>query len=169
MPSIADDLPILSLRRATETDVAAIRDLVDAAYGKYVELIGRTPIPMLTDHALAVEEHDVWVVEDDARIVGVIELAARADHLWIENVAVDPRWQGRGIGRRLLAHAENEARRLSLAELRLLTNERYLANIAMYTHYGYRETHREPHLGTDLVYFSRTLEEADMSAGEAEA
>jgi hypothetical protein len=48
--------------------------------------------------------------------------------------------------------------------MRLLTNERYLANIAMYTRYGYRETHREPHLGTDLVHFSRALERAATSA-----
>ena len=144
-------------RRASDADGPAIRDLVAAAYGPYAELIGRTPIPMLTDYAKAVRTHDVWVVEDGPQIVGVLELEARMDHLWIENVAVDPRWQGRGIGRRLLAHAEDEARRLGLTEMRLFTNERYLANIAMYTRYGYRETHREPHLGTDLVYFSRRL------------
>jgi ribosomal protein S18 acetylase RimI-like enzyme len=149
--------PILSPRRATDTDAPAITDLVAAAYGPYTELIGRTPIPMLTDYGQALRAHDVWVVADGAQIVGVLELEARTDHLWIENVAVDPRWQGRGIGRRLLTHAEVEARRIGLAEMRLLTNERYLANIAMYTRYGYRETHREPHLGTDLVYFSRTL------------
>jgi hypothetical protein len=27
----------------------------------------------------------------------------------------------------------------------------------MYERYGYRETHREPHLGTDLVYFRKDL------------
>jgi hypothetical protein len=29
----------------------------------------------------------------------------------------------------------------------------------MYERYGYRETHREPHLGTDLVYFRKRLED----------
>ena len=43
----------------------------------------------------------------------------------------------------------------------LLTNERYLSNIAMYTRYGYRETHRVPYLGTDLVHFRKRLEPAD--------
>jgi ribosomal protein S18 acetylase RimI-like enzyme len=113
----------------------------------------------LTDYAVAVREHDVWVVEDGARIVGVLELDPRDDHLWVENVAVAPDQQGRGLGRRLLRHAEDEARRHGLREIGLLTNERYAANIAMYTRYGYRETHRQPHLGTDLVYFRKTLQD----------
>jgi GNAT superfamily N-acetyltransferase len=146
------------LRRADDRDVDAIRDLVAAAYEDYAPLLGRTPIPMLADHAAAVREHDVWVLDGDGVIVGVLELVVRADHLWIENVAIAPERQGRGLGRRLLAHAEDEARRRGLAEIGLLTNERYIDNIAMYQRHGYRETHREPHLGTDLVYFRKPIE-----------
>ena len=146
-----------TLRLAGDDDAPAITALVRAAYEHYEPLIGRTPLPMLTDYAVAVREHVVWVVEDGARIVGVLELDLREDHLWVENVAVSPDQQGRGLGRRLLRHAEDEARRHGLREIGLLTNERYAANIAMYTRYGYRETHRQPHLGTDLVYFRKTL------------
>jgi ribosomal protein S18 acetylase RimI-like enzyme len=146
-------------RLAGDDDAPAITSLVRAAYEHYEPLIGRTPLPMLTDYALAIREHVVWVVEDGARIVGVLELDPRDDHLWVENVAVAPDQQGRGLGRRLLRHAEDEARRHGLREIGLLTNERYAANIAMYTRYGYRETHRQPHLGTDLVYFRKTLQD----------
>ena len=152
--SVSDPTP--ALRRARGGDAHAIRELVVAAYAPYIPLLGRTPIPMLTDHAAAIRDHDVWVLEAEGVIVGVIELIPYPDHLWIENVAVTPRSQGRGFGRRLLGHAEEEARRRELPEIRLLTNERYVANIAMYTRYGYRETHRRPHLGTDLVHFAKT-------------
>ena len=145
------------LRPATPDDAAAITDLVRDAYGPYTPLIGRTPIPMLVDYATALVEHELWVLDADASLAGVSELVPRPDHLWVENVAIAPARQGRGLGRRLLAHAEDEARRLGYAEVRLLTNERYLDNIAMYTRYGYRETHREPHLGTDLVHFRKVL------------
>jgi N-acetylglutamate synthase-like GNAT family acetyltransferase len=145
------------LRRAEVGDVDAIRDLVTAAYEGYTALIERTPIPMLADYAVAVRAHDVWVLDLDGSIVGVLELVVYADHLWIENVAIAPDEQGRGLGRRLLAHVEDEARRLGLPEIGLLTNERYLDNIAMYVRHGYRETHREPHLGTDLVYFRKAI------------
>lgn len=146
-----------TLRRATDADAAAIRDVVAAAYGRYIPLLGRTPMPMLTDYDVTVREHEIWVLEDDGSIVGIIQLIPEPDHLWIENVAIVPSNQGRGLGRRLLAHAEDEARRLGLTEMGLLTNERYVENIAMYVRHGYRETHREPHLGTDLVYFRKAL------------
>jgi GNAT superfamily N-acetyltransferase len=149
--------PEPGLRRAIAADADAIRDLVAAAYGGYATLIGRTPMPMLADYAIAVREHEVWVLDAGGEIAGVLELIPKPDQLWIENVAVAPGWQGRGLGRRLMRHADDEARRRGLGGLGLLTNERYLDNIAMYERYGYRETHRQPHLGTDLVFFRKQL------------
>ena len=146
-----------NLRRATVADAQAITELVADAYRHYEPLIGRTPLPMLIHYEDAVREHEIWVLEADGALVGVIELDPRPGHLWIENVAVSPRWQGRGLGRQLLRHAEDEARAHGLGELGLLTNERYLDNIAMYTRYGYRETNRVPHQGTDLVFFRKRL------------
>lgn len=149
--------PAPELRRATAADADAIRDLVAAAYGGYATLIGRTPMPMLVDYAIAVRDHEVWVLAAGAEIVAVLELIPKADELWIENVAVLPSRQGAGLGRQLLQHADDEARRRGLDRLGLLTNERYVDNIAMYERYGYRETHRQPHLGTDLVFFRKQL------------
>ncbi|MEA2519359.1 MAG: hypothetical protein QOF49_1439 [Chloroflexota bacterium] len=153
-----DGVPGLSLRIAAAADARAIKDLVDRAYAHYEPLLGRTPMPMLTDYDVAIADHAVWLVEPtEGCLAGVLEIVERSDHLWIDNVAVDPAWQGRGLGRQLLRFADEEARRLALPELRLLTNERYLANIAMYERYGYRETHREPHLGSDLVHFRKAI------------
>lgn len=146
-----------ALRRATRSDAGSIKRLVDAAYRDYEPLLGRTPLPMLTDFATAIDDHPVWVLESGPAIVGVIELIPNDAELWVDNVAIDPAWQGRGLGRRLLGFAADEAIRLRLPALGLLTNERYLANIAMYERYGYRETHREPHLGSDLIHFRRSL------------
>ena len=152
------------LRRAIDADAQSITELVAGAYRHYEPLIGRTPMPMLIHYEEALREHDIWVLEANGALVGVIELDARPDHLWIENVAVSPRWQGRGFGRLLLRHAEAEARRHGLEELGLLTNERYLDNIAMYIRYGYRETDRVPHQGTDLVYFRKRLSAPETAA-----
>ncbi len=146
------------LRRATAADAGPIAIVVDRAYRHYIPLLGRTPTPMLGDFAAAIGEHDVWVLDTGSGLAAVIELIARPDHLWVHNVAVDPDWQGRGLGRRLLAFAEAEALRLGLPAVGLLTNERYLANIAMYERYGYRETHREPYGGTDLIHFRKPIE-----------
>ena len=147
-----------ALRRATVGDVEAITALVDAAYRDYAPLIGRTPIPMLTDYAVAVREHDVWVLEEAQSIVGVIELIAEPDHVWVENVAISPGAQHGGLGRRLLAFAESEARGRDVREVRLLTNELYQRNLALYGRLGYVETRRVPHLGTDLVHMAKALD-----------
>jgi N-acetylglutamate synthase-like GNAT family acetyltransferase len=150
--------PAPGLRRARDNDAEGIGRLVAAAYGHYAPLIGRTPIPMMTDYAVAIREHEVWVLDLDGEIVGVIELALRDDHLWIENVAIAPARQGVGLGRRPLAHAETQARRYERPEVRLLTNERYVRNLAMYARSRYRETRREPYQGTDLVYFAKPVD-----------
>ncbi|HSK51472.1 MAG TPA: GNAT family N-acetyltransferase [Clostridia bacterium] len=145
------------MRRASDGDVPEIVDLVRAAYEGYGPLIGRTPLPMLTDFMVALREHEIWVLADGESLVGVLELEPRGDLLWIENVAVDPARQRRGLGRRLLGFAEDEARRRGIPAIGLLTNERYSDNIAMYRRYGYLETHRAPYEGTDLVYFRKEL------------
>jgi len=154
--SALDPAPLL--RPALDADARAINRLVAAAYTPYIPLIGRTPIPMLTDYAIAVREHEVWVLVAGEAVVGVVELVGQPDHLWLEDVAILPEWQGRGLGGRLIRHAEDVARRHGLSEIRLLTNERYTADIAIYTRHGYRETHRQPHLGTDLVYFAKAID-----------
>jgi ribosomal protein S18 acetylase RimI-like enzyme len=147
------------VRRATATDADPIRDLVTAAYEGYIPLLGRTPIPMLADYDEAVRVHEVWVLDDGRDgVIGVIELIPHPDHLYLENVAIAPSHQGAGLGRQLLQVAEAEARARGLTELRLLTNERYASNIAMYERYGYVETHRTEHLGSDLVHFRKTLD-----------
>jgi GNAT superfamily N-acetyltransferase len=147
-----------TLRRATGEDVAAITVLVHDAYVGWVPLIGRPPMPMTVDYAEAVARHEVWVLDEGDRLAGVLELIVKPDALWIENLAVAPDRQGRGLGRRLLAHAEAQARASGLDAIGLLTNERFAANIELYQRYGYRETHREPGGDSQLVSFRKTLD-----------
>ena len=65
--------------------------------------------------------------------------------------------QGEGIGRDLLAFAEDEARRRGCAELRLLTNERMARNIALYARLGYVETDRREDEGFRRVFMAKRL------------
>ncbi|MER8567944.1 GNAT family N-acetyltransferase [Mesorhizobium sp. M0924] len=89
-------------RPAQPADGAAIKDIVRAAYAKWVPLIGREPLPMRADYDKAVAEHPFDLAIENGRIVGMIETMPADDHLWIENVCVAPQAQGRGIGRLLL-------------------------------------------------------------------
>ena len=130
------------IRLARIEEVDAVSDLVERAYASWVLAIGRRPAPMDDDYAHHIAAGEVFVLERDGAIAAVAVLIAAADHLLLDNVAVDPGWQHAGLGRQLIAFAEAEARRRNLREVRLFTNVRMERNIALYERLGFRETHR---------------------------
>ena len=148
----------VTMRTALPDDAAAIRALVRAAYAKWVPIIGREPRPMQADYDAAIRDHRFDLVEETGQLIALIETEARPDHFWIENIAVLPEAQGRGLGRQLLAHAEVLARAAGFTELRLLTNGRMTSNRALYRSVGYIETAEEPFMESSVVYMSKRLE-----------
>jgi ribosomal protein S18 acetylase RimI-like enzyme len=157
--SAVGDGTVLTVRAATQADVAAIRAVVEAAYQPYVARIGRPPAPVGADYAGRVSRGEVWVATADAAVVGLVVLIARPGYLLLENVAVHPSAQRRGVGARLLALAEQHAARLRLTEIRLYTNVAMTENLAYYPRRGYRETGRGDEDGFQRVYFSKRLDE----------
>ncbi|SDA96213.1 GNAT family N-acetyltransferase [Mesorhizobium qingshengii] len=147
----------IRLRPAEPADAAAIRDIVRAAYAKWVPVIGREPLPMRADYDKAVAEHSFDLAIEEGRMVGVIETMLADDHLWIENVCVAPLAQGRGIGRLLLEQAERRAAEASRSELRLLTNGAFESNVSLYKRHGYVIDREEPFMGGVTVYMSKKL------------
>ena len=131
--------------------------VVQEAYQKYVERIGGRPVPMDSDYEALVGQGRTWVADLDGEVVGILVLQDAADHLLVENVAVSPSAQRRGIGRRLLDHAEERARSAGLTEVRLYTHEAMTENIAYYPRRGFRETHRQAEDGFSRVFFTKLL------------
>lgn len=147
----------IELRRAVPTDVTAVRELTRAAYSKWVPLIGREPMPMRADFKAAVRHHRIDLLYVDDRPVALIEVVPEAGHLLIENIAVLPASQGRGHGRRLMAHAEALAREMGLPELRLYTNKEFVENVRLYLRLGYHLDREEPFMNGVTVYMSKHL------------
>ena len=138
-------------------DVAAIRALVDAAYSNYIPLTGRRPPPMQADYARAIHRNAFTLVEKEGELIGLVETEARPDHLCLVNVAVAAAHQRRGLGRRLIAWAEAEARAKGYDRIDLMTHARSGANIALYQRLGYSLTRREPLPGGSVVYMTKPL------------
>jgi GNAT superfamily N-acetyltransferase len=146
------------IRRAEAADRAAVERIVRDAYGIYVERIGKPPAPVLDDYAALIADGAVSVLEDaDGRLAAIIVLLPKPDHLLLDNIAVRLDRQGRGLGRRLVAFAEDEARRLGYAELRLYTHQKMTENIALYTRLGFVETGRGQEAGYDRVFMTKRL------------
>jgi GNAT superfamily N-acetyltransferase len=133
----------VDLRQATAADAGAIRDLTRQAYAKWVPLIGREPKPMTADYDAAVARHRFDLLYVDGTLAALIETIREADHLLVENVAVSPSFQGRGLGRKLMAHAEMLACELGFGMIRLYTNQRFAENIALYRKLGYQVDREE--------------------------
>lgn len=147
----------IKLRSAEPQEAAIIAGVVRAAYAKWVPVIGREPLPMRADYETALQEHQFAVATETGRIVGLIETMLREDHIWIENVAVIPEAQGRGIGRQLLAHAEEKAVAAGCFELRLLTNGAFEANVSIYRKLGYAVDREEDFMNGTTLYMSKKL------------
>lgn len=145
----------MTLRRATLADAPAVRVLTRAAYAKWVPLIGREPLPMTADYDRAVVEHVIDVWEDDGQLLALIEVIPAADHLLIENLAVRPDQQGKGLGAKLLLHAETLARSLGLARIELYTNAAFASNLAFYSRRGYEEYRRGTLVPGSVTVFMR--------------
>ncbi len=150
--------PAVEIRQAVGADEAGVRACVDAAYAPYVERMGKPPAPMLDDYTSLINSGVVYVATLDNRLVGLIVLWPKEDHLYIDNVAVLPEAQGAGVGAALLGFADEQAQRAGLNEIRLYTNEKMTENIHYYPRKGYRETHRASDAGYQRIYYSRLLD-----------
>lgn len=150
----------MRIRRADLADLSRVCEVVDRAYGVYVERIGMRPGPMDADYRAQIDRGLVWVAAEGKTVLGLIVLVANPDHLLIENVAVDPAHQGAGVGRALLGFAEDTAREVGLDAIRLYTHEKMSENLALYARLGYSEFERRDKGGFALVFLSKDLNAA---------
>jgi ribosomal protein S18 acetylase RimI-like enzyme len=146
-----------ALRRARPADAEAIAALTRQAYEKWIPVIGRAPKPMTADYTAAVRDHVIDLLEEDGHLVALVECIVEPDHLMIENLAVTPQAQGRGLGARLLTHAEDLARERGLGLVRLYTNKLFAENVAFYQKRGYRIDAETAFKGGLIVHMSKRL------------
>lgn len=148
-------VPGSDARQAEASDLPRLREIVDQAYSRYLPMMDRPPAPMIHDLAPDVEAGRVWVAGSPA--VGLICLVNDGDALLVENVAVHPTAQGRGIGQALMEFAQTRARESGIRTLRLYTNQIMADNVRFYSHLGYREVERRVEDGYSRVFMEKQL------------
>ena len=151
----------LGLKRAETEDVPAIKTMVDAAYSKYIERIGKPPAPMAADYYQLLSVCNIFILRtaDTNAAVGSIVLRQddELDTIKINNLVVDPAAQGRGYGRVLMDYAEKVARVQGRKALTLFTNIKMHENLGLYLKLGFVETGRRTEDGYERVYFRKDL------------
>jgi ribosomal protein S18 acetylase RimI-like enzyme len=145
-----------AFRYAVQADCAAIVALVESAYRGEASRAGWTTEADLlggqrTDAdeiaAILAEPHArLLLALDGGEIVGCVLLRREPEGAYLGMLAVRPRLQGGGLGKRLLAEAEERARcDLGAARIRMTVIEQRKELIAWYQRRGYANTgHTEP-------------------------
>jgi ribosomal protein S18 acetylase RimI-like enzyme len=142
----------LTFRFAEPSDVAGVVALVESAYRGEASRAGWTTEADLLDGqrtdaeaVLAIVRGEIGVLlvaEDEGRLVGCCRLDQRVgDVAYFGMFSVRPGEQGRGLGRRVLAHAEHVAREDWGARTMVMTVLVQRAElIAWYERRGYTQT-----------------------------
>lgn len=160
---------IVRLGRPEEADV--IVALLAAAFHDYVRGLGRDqpgPHDWVPDRLAA---GDIAVaLGETGDILGIcaMSLDLAAGSLTVDILATDPKAQGRGIGRALLAHAETLARDAGARALHLHTVARYDHLLRLYQGVGFRVTHLGPRPkgddGHPRAFLRKDLDEKETMA-----
>ena len=145
------------IRPARSAEAAAVRNVVLAAYERYVAVIGTQPGPMLDDYNARIAAGQAWVLEVANEIAGVLVLEDGPDCFLLDNIAIRPDRQGIGYGRQLMDFAEAQAARRGWQAVTLYTNALMTENIAIYTKRGYTQQDRRTEKGFDRIYMTKSL------------
>lgn len=131
----AGDLPMM---RATTADRLEVEGLQRAAYARNRDLLGVEPLPLLADYANIFRDMEVWIARSrEGDLMGVLILEPRPDDVLIWSIASAPDGQAKGLGRSMLAAAEDRARQLGRTHMRLYTGSVLTHLVAWYGRHGY--------------------------------
>ena len=132
------------IRKAVPADAGLLKSCMESAYAAYQERFEGTRLPpMDADYSAEIDNYPVWVVEAAGSIAGGLVMVFEKKCALIANIAVDPEYQGQGIGGALMEFAEDEARSRDFSELHLATHLLLSENIALYQHLGWHEVGRD--------------------------
>jgi GNAT superfamily N-acetyltransferase len=130
--------PALLVRRAAPSDAPALAALAgQLGYPTDSGAIARRFAALPPDDR-------VWVAVWKGEVIGWVHCAIRLSlvvdsHLEIRGLVVGEQWRGRGIGRRLMARAEQSAAELGLPAVRLRSGSQRDDAHAFYRALGYHQ------------------------------
>src|SRR6478735_10402086 len=147
----------LRIRAAGLADAGIVATCVANSFTHYVERMGKPPQPMLRNYNDVITDHPVYLTFVDEKLAGVLVLGQGVDGFSLDIVAVDPRFQGRGMGKQLVLFAEARARACGFDSIHLFTNAVMVENQAFYSRLGYTQYARRNEEAYDRVFFRNPL------------
>ncbi len=149
-----------TIRAATADDYQAVLDCVEAAFTKWIDIIGMKPLALTADYHDFINRGVIYVIDGgkSGDVAGLLIIYPVDDSLYVDTIGVNPAYQKHGLGRKLLAFAEDKAREAGLDKMTLITNALQVSNQEYYRKVGYVETHRQSlHEGRIGVWMAKSL------------
>ena len=134
----------LRVREATHEDLRAVLDLYAQPTLDDDRHVSLEEAEEIYDQMRAYPDYRLYVAEMDGRVVGTFTMIVMrnlshcgARSALVESVAVDPAWQGRGVGRHMMHYARERAARNGCYKLALSSNAKREAAHAFYESLGF--------------------------------
>ncbi|PKM02012.1 MAG: ribosomal-protein-alanine N-acetyltransferase [Gammaproteobacteria bacterium HGW-Gammaproteobacteria-7] len=128
--------PVPTLRHLRESDIDAVMVVEQSAYefpwtrGIFVDCLRAG--------------YSCWLLEQDGAILGYTVVSVAADEAHILNLCVAPRFQGRGLSKRLLKRALDTALWYDAQRIFLEVRPSNVPAIALYSNAGFNEIGTRP-------------------------
>jgi ribosomal protein S18 acetylase RimI-like enzyme len=148
------------IRPGEPKDIPDIAACAEAAFGKYVERIGRRPAPMDADFKGQIAAGNLFVLESEGVVAGYVTIHPIAKALHLDAIALLPQFQGQGHGKALMTFVEQQAQRLGKPAIELYTNVKMVENLELYPRFGFVETGRRIQYGYARVFFRKEISPA---------
>lgn len=144
----------MNIESATEKDLAQILELQKRAfYGQAVIYHDFSLPPLmqtLDDLKKEFREKNIYKIEQDGKIIGSVRCYIKGDALQIEKLIVDPEYQSRGIGTKLMNSIEDIYAN-SVSRYKIFTGHKSERNLHLYKKLGYQEIGQEV-IKDDLIH-----------------
>ena len=138
------------ITKATSADIPALNILINSAYRGESSKKGWTTEADLLEGKRTTEEELIQTIEDpkntilkfteDDKIIGSVLLVEKEQQLYLGMLTVSPELQNSGIGKKMLAEAENHAKTLGLSSIIMTVISVREELIAWYKRHGYVDT-----------------------------
>lgn len=135
------------IHRASTANVEELADVYQSAYQENRELGFPAKAESVTPETISewIEESQMYVAEIEGQVVGGVRLEVTgSERVKLSRLGVHEQWKGEGIGRQLLAHAEERVRNQDYATVWLTTPEDHPYLPELYRRHGYERTEMYP-------------------------
>ena len=133
----------MNIRFAEESDLPALMDLINKAFKVEAFFIVRDRL--IPDETLAYFRKGRFLLaEENHTLTGVVYVELRGDRSYLGLLSVDPSLQKSGVGRRLMAAAEEFAREMGSRHMDLTVVNLRTELPPFYRKLGYTENGTEP-------------------------